>query len=563
MRVEFSIGEKKISVTRNFFEVEALRELNILDGSSPIALDEFTSEQSLNEFYEEKIAEAVGLDTFAQFVFLQHFVFTFDEGRHLLFWEPRALEQALFLSFGVDVKVAQKADLLRREADKADSRARNFNWQATQTRAKLQDIEDAISIQDTPGRGLEDLRKYHETLVDAAERAEKAFHDNARQLSDAELLFATTSAELATAREAYQAEYTTFLRDARQVSQHPVISSLLHGNACEVCGAKTDAASAAVKKKLSLHHCPVCDSDIPTVAVRPTQSLLALDKKMVELNRILQEVSRKKERLLEQHKSLEAFSLKADQAVTKFESDNASSLRRLSTVKEGSGVDTAITRYKEQIDELLLRKRQEYSRRDEIRKQLRVLQKGLMAKYEEGEEVFAPQFRELAKLFLGLDLDIRLETAGGAGAGLGLALEVKSTVRRETYQLSESQRFFVDIALRMALLQFMSGNKSGALLIDTPEGSLDIAYENRAGVMFAAFVKKGFCLVMTANINTSRLLLALAEQCGTALMTLCRMTTWTDLSEVQSAEEKRFAEAFDSILKAQKMSETAGSKRRR
>ena len=418
-------------------------------------------------------------------------------------------------------------------------------------------------MQDTAGRGLEDLRKHHQGLVDAVDRAEKAFHDNARQLGDAELLFATTSAELATAREAYQAEYSTFLRDARQVSQHPIISSLLHGGTCEVCGTKSEAATSQVKKKLSLHHCPVCDSDIPGVAIRPTQSLLALDKKMVALSKTLQEVSHKKERLLEQYKGLEVSSLKANQAVTKFESDNASSLRRLSTAKEGSGIDTAITRYKEQVDELLLRKGQEYTRRDEIRKQLRVLQKGLMARYEEGEEVFAPQFRELAKLFLGLDLDIRLETASGAGAGLGLALEVKSTVRREMYQLSESQRFFVDIALRMALLQFMSDNKSGALLIDTPEGSLDIAYENRAGVMFAAFVKKGFSLVMTANINTSRLLLALAEQCGTALMTLCRMTTWTDLSEVQSAEEKRFTEAFDSILKAQKMSETAGSKGRR
>ena len=41
VRVEFNVGEKKISVTRNFFEVEALRELQILEGSSPIALDGF------------------------------------------------------------------------------------------------------------------------------------------------------------------------------------------------------------------------------------------------------------------------------------------------------------------------------------------------------------------------------------------------------------------------------------------------------------------------------------------------------------------------------------------
>ncbi len=88
-----------------------------------------------------------------------------------------------------------------------------------------------------------------------------------------------------------------------------------------------------------------------------------------------------------------------------------------------------------------------------------------------------------------------------------MQLEVKSSARRHTYQLSESQRFFVDIALRMALINHMSSKSTkGVLLIDTPEGSLDIAYENRAVDMFADFVELGYGIIMTANINSSRLL---------------------------------------------------------
>ncbi len=130
-------------------------------------------------------------------------------------------------------------------------------------------------------------------------------------------------------------------------------------------------------------------------------------------------------------------------------------------------------------------------------------------------------------------------------------LEVKNTARREPYQLSESQRFFIDIALRMALIQHMSGDDGkGCLAVDTPEGALDIAYESRAGDMFAQFVQAGFQLVMTANINSSQLLLSLARRCGTAKMTINRMTQWAELSAVQKAEEDLFEEAYNKIESA-------------
>jgi hypothetical protein len=78
---------------------------------------------------------------------------------------------------------------------------------------------------------------------------------------------------------------------------------------------------------------------------------------------------------------------------------------------------------------------------------------------------------------------------------------------------------------------------------------LDIAYEARAGEMFAEFVKSGHDIVMTANINTSQLLKKLAAKCGSSRMTLVRMTDWTDLSDVQMQEEGLFREAYAGIEK--------------
>jgi hypothetical protein len=85
------------------------------------------------------------------------------------------------------------------------------------------------------------------------------------------------------------------------------------------------------------------------------------------------------------------------------------------------------------------------------------------------------------------------------------------------------------------------------MYIDTPEGSLDIAYETRAGSMFGDFVKSGNQLIMTANINTSELLHRLASICGQERMQLLRMTEWTYLSEVQQDAEGLFERAYGEI----------------
>jgi hypothetical protein len=98
----------------------------------------------------------------------------------------------------------------------------------------------------------------------------------------------------------------------------------------------------------------------------------------------------------------------------------------------------------------------------------------------------------------------------------------------------------------MALSEFMSEGPA-TLLIDTPEGSLDVAYEARAGSMFSKFASAGNYILMTANLRGSQLVLRLAELQHRTGMQVTRMTEWTDLSEVQQSEEKLFVEAYAAI----------------
>jgi DNA repair exonuclease SbcCD ATPase subunit len=241
---------------------------------------------------------------------------------------------------------------------------------------------------------------------------------------------------------------------------------------------------------------------------------------------------------------------KLDDRVKAFEQKNIDTLAKLKRALDSSGgIDTIIASHKTQLQDRLDRKAAALGKRNNLKKELLTLQNRLQKEYAQAEKEFVPAFTELAHLFLGMDLEVRMDVS--ESVGLNLVVEVKGTTRRQQHNLSESQRFFIDIALRMAITQFISHRSTkGTLFIDTPEGSLDIAYEKRAGDMLSRFADKGHRIILTANLNSSKLLLALAHNCRKKLLQLCRMTEWSELSEVQTEEESLFDEAYEAIEKA-------------
>jgi hypothetical protein len=188
-----------------------------------------------------------------------------------------------------------------------------------------------------------------------------------------------------------------------------------------------------------------------------------------------------------------------------------------------------------------------YAQRDVLLTQLRDINQRVQRRYHESAQPFLDSFRRLAGGFLGMPVDVALRPREANQVTLEFTLNREP--RRREHNLSESQRFFVDIALRMSFARFISApDEPVTLLIDTPEGSLDIAYEQRAGEMFAAFAQENNIL-MTANVNTSRLLIALADRSGPERMTLVRMTDWAELNSVQSENEGLFQSAYEQIAK--------------
>ena len=545
--LSFLVGKTQFDLRRGIFMDTLLGSLVVRDlTNSAVIVDGSTMTSADRDGrYKELLSEAVGLNSFEQFVFLQHFVFTFDERRHLLFWDQKVLEQALHISFGVDPRNADKADSLRREAERADSLVRNYQWDATVLKKKLQQLESILD-DDADPKDLDREMNQYKALLHSKDEAEEYARRSQQQRQDVDLQYAQAVALVADKTAAYEKAFSEHFATRTAIESHPILLRTLESGKCAICGSTGNDVAKVVSSKLAEHTCPLCASGITRNQKNPGV-LRKLDSELSKAKAELSDVTSRRTRMQAEVEEADARLSHAVATLDRYEREHTS-LVDVSADRSGAALQRRIAGYREQIQSLLDKKKTQYEKREEKRKELGQLQKSLVAHYSEAEERFVPTFKELAYSFLGIELDMRLDTKA---AGVFLTLAVKNAPRRQVYQLSESQRFFVDIALRMALLQFTSPKERNAcLLIDTPEGSLDIAYESRAGDMFARFIRDGFNIVMTANINTSQLLLNLAAKCGPSRMHLCRMTSWTELSEVQKAEEHLFDRAYKQIVGA-------------
>ncbi|ODU16079.1 MULTISPECIES: AAA family ATPase [Variovorax] len=552
--VEFSIADKDYVIKRGLFEASALQKCHISHQGKVLFDSEMHEAAHADAHYREAMCRDIGLSSFEQFVMVQHFLLTFDESRHLVFWDKEVSAALLYLCFGGDPKEAAMADTLNREMEKAGSRGRNFQYQANNLAKRIEILEQSLAPQGGTEPEVERARAHYEALHDAAKEALVNSEEVDARLSDAELKVMQASASVAGLRAAYGEIFERFVNGTANARQHPLVQLALADCKCPVCSASDSQVAPRIEAKLLSEHCPLCDAALTRTSgvdagvqaeLEDVDKKLAVGRRQLEeavaiLDRHKRAATAAKQKVASTYESIATFEELNRQAIDGF--------KVLAATQDGAVAENLKAIQAARRDQLAERDH-EYLQRDKYRDELRGLQRELAKRYSFVEQEFVPRFKQLAETFLGIDLNISLVI--GQATGLHLELEMRGNSRRQQHQLSESQRFFVDIALRMALAQHISAPSGEAtLFVDTPEGSLDIAYEDRAGKMFADFVRSGHDLIMTANINSSKLLRTLASTCHAERMEIVQMTGWTELSDVQENASGLFREAYADIQSA-------------
>lgn len=550
--VEFQLGSDLFEVTRGLFDgrlVRSFRVVNSESGSIVIEDDNRQSPSDLASSYQNAVVAASGLANFDQFSFWQLFMMTFDERRHLLFWDEKTLQSALMISLGRSPQDAIRAEGLSRNIERQDSLARNARWRATQATNKRSKLAHSSGS----GSTLTDeeffaMQQQHTSLLDTESHARKVTEAKELELRDT----SRSVAELAIRESELEQTYlSSFAKpdNPRHPRSHPVITAITAGGTCDFCGTQTTALGKHTTAALAANECPICDNELPSVksSERDSSSLLSLDKDLATARKLLAEARAKYHRIREE--SVENFKVwqASRQALEDFLSINSRQL----APKENTSYSEEILQYDREISAAINEADEHRRTRDEYRKQLEPIIEGLVEGYEQIETVFVPNFRRLAEKFIGRSVDVEFERRG-VSIGLRFALDGQS--RRNSTELSESQQYFLDIALRMSIIQtFISGTST--LLVDTPEGSLDIAYETRAGLLFDQFATHGNALVLMSNLNASNLLLELTSLSSPVSLEIFQMLEWAKLSDIQLESSALFERVYDQLEASLKGSE--------
>ncbi|MGN8058780.1 AAA family ATPase [Pedobacter sp. 22163] len=537
--LEFTIGDIKYAITRGFFEPDELRIFKRSTATESLIVSNEISSSDLNELYKTHFTKDVKLAHFDQFVFLQSFVFTFDETHQLLFWDESVMERVLYLVFGVDADKAKLADKYRKEFNKHDSDFRNLQWQITKTRNELSGIMKSVNSTNTDETDNVQLYEDHKLLIEKSEEINIEIDKKIVEIKECDLNISDFSLKASALRSEYEGVFNKSLEEGTPLERNGEVIKILNDLKVRIYSSKT--FDDLIQSLVSLIEKQKKDEQ-EKQSGEYFQQLTSLDLQLSDISHQIANFQSRKDRLIQEHDRLLAENKLLSNKIYDIEKANEEILRRIHKFKQENDYSNLIKGYEDQISRYSAQKDESSTKRALIREELQKLEKVLNQGYINAESEFIPIFNEYAKSFLGLDISIELSTST---RGANLSLNIQNSRRKDAFQLSESQRYFIDIALRMALIELST--QSATFLVDTPEGSLDIAYESRAGKMLADFAKPNHRIVMTANINSSQLLIELAHICKSERMALERMTNWTLLSDVQQQESERIEEAYSNI----------------
>ncbi|HXA40288.1 MAG TPA: AAA family ATPase [Phenylobacterium sp.] len=508
-RLEFMLGSIVVVVERR------LSDLGLI--SALFGASEITDESIL----QAEIAAASGLGSFGDFILMLRYLVFYFEDRRQLVWDPSAQRQLLRMLF-LPADIAQRWTELERSILQNDSRMRNFQAvvgreekllnnslaKASNAAAVRGELQALDALQEQGRARLEEIEPFTDAM-DSRRQEARLSHLKAKQEREARFR-ALEHAKLV----AIEARFPGRLETGRYMVAH-----LMSEMDCLVCGSHAPEAAAAYAARLTGDKCVVCDSDLSRSA-EIVEARDVADERVVKSERLLELADRELAGAVREREIAEAEFDAHTLEVTRLNAEIASRSARLSRIIELLPPDEAVLRT--QRGELAaIRGRLESMKtelaaeRTAFREFVEQCTDELLASASqivEGFELFAGAFLSER---VSLTWAMRSAAVGQSGEAIPFpAFELNMTgsdfsdaVRRAgPGDVSESQREFIDLAFRMALMR-SSSDGSAALIIDTPESSLDAVFAKRAGNVLLRFAGEGENrLLVTSNLIEGSLL---------------------------------------------------------
>lgn len=497
VQLEFELGTTRIAVRRGILSEDVLGIK--LNGDEWI----HGSKDATHE-YERRVIEAGGYETFGDFRYLVHRLAYLPETRQSLIWDHKAQIRAVMLICSEPKREARFRELSRRLRE-IDTEKRHLHVDIGHLEKRIGSHSD----DQTPPSARSEEQSEVERIHVASEGVGKALEEIARRRSklhssvdhyQSELFSINTQLEelqenLASTEDAFVLK---LLQGVERATQGVALQKLLVYHLCPYCARRSEDLAKTASTAVSKGNCPICQQHFPSTSL--SEDIGQIRSKIARLNKRQDETGGKHARLQQELNELgdqeHKLRLQLDQLSGK--------LPRIR--EELPEVDA------EDLSSSLKTLEIYQTRHTNLEAVWQETKRELDAGFSEFTESSAERLQTLTNLasdyahaFLGHECEfVPVRAKDELGTVSFFVPSFASKERPSPETCSESERFFLDIGFRMALLELAGSlSKSHSTFIcETPENALDLAYTDNVAKMFGRFVKKRFSLLLTANIQS-------------------------------------------------------------
>lgn len=554
--LEVEIGETQLRIIRR------------LDNLGLVSLCIDGEESELDEAgFQGQIVRLSGLSSFGDWViFLRQMVFYFEDRRSLV-WDASAQRQMFRMLFlpPSESLVFYKQE---REVLELDSQVRNDHAALTRLQKRIE--TDEVNQGEEEGVRArirliaplleQDVRRKDELLaeVDALDERRR---DLRRELLAAEDLASRIEEELEETR--LRIVYSHFPGKAETAKY--LISLLMSDGRCAVCSTESPGLAKTLNERVNDFCCVLCGSHVHPEHSKSVSSidqprLSALRKQFSnQASRIdalqseLQEVSKKHENfsahLIRLTDEIEGRRQLLDTLTASLPVDSESQAKAKEELSELSKKIADDRRKLNRLANAFVKSTEALNSRvmkraNEIKSEFSRYAEGFL--FESVSLKWSSYQRRLGQLQKIESFSFELDMSG---------TDFEQQQRRDgPAAVSESQREFIDLAFRMALIEVAGGGTGGSLVIDAPESSLDAVFVERAAQVLCRFgaPRSTNRLIITSNLVDGRLLPDLIrrgipkKERGSRLLNLMEVAVPT---AALKKETKKYTDEWKSILR--------------
>jgi DNA repair exonuclease SbcCD ATPase subunit len=504
--VSFSLGKERVHVRRDLTssQIEAFRSSTAF----PTWIDNReAAERALNSV----LRDFGGYANQDDFAFMVHRLMYLPESRRLLAWDTNAQTRILML-LNRDLAEEQDFRSRRDQLKKLDSRKRHYHVQLEHAKQALINIldeedEDSDGIE-SPEEGAENASEKADTLrlpdlLKELAVASKRRLDAAEQMQSVARIIsqlANEVDELQRAADQAEADVVASLLDTEERESNLAVYKLLESGICPCCGTKQKELQSAARQYQRAQRCVLCGSE-------------RSETESPELSSVRSQLSEKTNALQaneEAHRILQQNFLQVRGAEDELQAQ-VNAIRFAQPIMMIPDTALASTTRED------LQRRKDALEHDEAELAIQVknLQAELESEYNSFLRAVAERMTTLkgsyeryASAFLGIPCQLVPEKDPDRLLDLTAFIpEFNGAARPTADSCSEAQRFFLDIAFRMAILDLaseMSGFPS-SFICETPENALDVSYVDNVAKMFQAFADRRHSVILSANVQEAGL----------------------------------------------------------